>query len=106
MSLGSSELHRVANLRFTSPHVTPHHNTPIMPPQLLTRPELAAHLNISTRYVDVLTAKGSIPHFKIGRSIRYDIAEVEAVMKERFHVAAKLKRHIASIHSNLEQHKP
>lgn len=58
----------------------------------ITRHELAAHLGFSLRYVDELTHKGSVPFFKIGKSVRYDLAEVEAALRKRFHVQAKTRR--------------
>jgi excisionase family DNA binding protein len=66
------------------------------PPQAtapkLTRHQLAAHLSLSLRYVDELTKRGKLPHFKIGKSIRYDLAEVEAVLRASFHVRAKARK--------------
>lgn len=60
--------------------------------QKITRHTLAALLSFSLRYVDELTHKGTIPFFKIGKSVRYDLAEVEAALRERFHVQAKTRR--------------
>lgn len=57
-----------------------------------TRHQLAAHLSLSLRYVDELTKRGKLPHFKIGKSIRYDLAEVEAVLRASFHVRAKARK--------------
>lgn len=55
----------------------------------VTRHELAKSQRLSLRYVDELTRNGVLPHFKIGRSVRYDLAECEAVFRERFYVRAK-----------------
>jgi excisionase family DNA binding protein len=63
----------------------------------LTRHTLAAHLAVSLRYVDELTRKGVLPYYKIGKSIRYDLAEVETALRERFHVRAKARRSTHSI---------
>ena len=57
----------------------------------ITRKELAAHTSLSLRYVDELTRKGVLPYYKIGKSIRYDLAEVETALHERFHVRAKAR---------------
>jgi hypothetical protein len=35
------------------------------------------------------TAEGTIPYFKIGASVRYDVAEVEEALRARCHVRAK-----------------
>lgn len=58
----------------------------------ITRKELAVHCGLSLRYIDELTRKGVLPYFKIGKSIRYDLAEVEAVLRERFYVRSKARR--------------
>lgn len=58
----------------------------------VTRHELAAHLGFSLRYVDELTHNGSLPYFKIGKSVRYDMADVEAALRERFEVLPKARR--------------
>ncbi len=58
----------------------------------ITRQELAGHLKLSLRYIDELTRKGTLPFFKIGKSIRYELTEVEAAMRERFHVRAKARK--------------
>lgn len=58
----------------------------------ITRHELAAHLGFSLRYIDELTHDGALPFYKIGKSVRYDLAEVEAALRERFHVQAKARK--------------
>jgi len=56
---------------------------------IVTRKELAAHCRLSLRTIDELTRNGSLPFFKIGKSIRYDLVETEAALRERFHVRAR-----------------
>ncbi|WP_395719406.1 helix-turn-helix transcriptional regulator [Prosthecobacter sp.] len=57
---------------------------------LATRKQLAAHVGLSLRTIDDLLSKALLPHFRIGtKSIRFDVAEVEAALRERFHVNAK-----------------
>lgn len=63
-----------------------------LPAAKKTRHEIAAHMALSLRYIDELTHNGILPYFKIGKSIRYDPAEVEAALRERFHVQAKAKK--------------
>ena len=58
----------------------------------ITRKECAAHTRLSLRYIDELTRNGVLPHYAIGRAIRYDLAEVEASLRERFHVQAKARK--------------
>lgn len=57
--------------------------------RLISRKDLAKHLRLSTRYIDELTKTGVLPFFKIGKSVRYDLTEVEAAMRERFYVQAQ-----------------
>lgn len=57
-----------------------------------TRHEVAAHCRLSLRTIDELTRNGVLPHFKIGKAVRYDLPEVEAAMRKRFHVKAKAKQ--------------
>ena len=57
----------------------------------ITRHELAAHQRISVRYVDELTRNGVLPFYKIGRSVRYDLAECETAVRERFYIRAKAR---------------
>ena len=61
-------------------------------PPKLTRHQLAVQLALSLRYVDELTRNGVLPYFKIGKSIRYEHAEVEAALRERFHVQPKARK--------------
>jgi excisionase family DNA binding protein len=56
---------------------------------LFNRKRVAAHCGLSLRTIDELTSRGALPFFKIGKSIRYDLAEVETALRERFHVQAK-----------------
>ncbi|GAA5132270.1 hypothetical protein GCM10023213_00120 [Prosthecobacter algae] len=63
-----------------------------LPARKITRHQLAAHFSLSLRTVDELTRKGVLPFFKIGKSIRYDLAEVESAMHERYHVRAKARK--------------
>jgi len=52
----------------------------------ITRKQVAAYCCLCVRTIDELTRTGVLGHFKIGKSIRYDLAEVEATLRERFHV--------------------
>jgi excisionase family DNA binding protein len=54
-----------------------------------TRHEIAAHCGLSLRYIDKLTRNGALPHFKIGKSVRYKVDEVEQAMQNHFHVEIK-----------------
>ncbi len=59
------------------------------PARKITRKELASHFGLCVRIIDNLTRSGVLGHFKIGKSIRYDLAEVEATLCQRFHVGSK-----------------
>jgi excisionase family DNA binding protein len=63
-----------------------------LPAGKITRKQLAIHCGLSLRYIDELTRNGSLPYFKIGKSIRYDLAEVEAALRDRFHVQPKARK--------------
>ena len=69
--------------------------TSSLPAGKKTRHEIAAHCGLSLRYIDELTRNGVLPYFKIGKSIRYDLPEVEAALRERFHVNPKAKKKAA-----------
>ncbi len=63
-----------------------------LPAAKKTRHEIAAHCGLSLRYIDELTRNGVLPHFKIGKSIRFDLLECEAALRERFHVQTKARK--------------
>jgi predicted DNA-binding transcriptional regulator AlpA len=63
-----------------------------LPASKITRHQLAAHCGLSLRFIDDLTGRGVLPHFKIGKSVRYELAEVEAALRERYHVRAKVTK--------------
>jgi helix-turn-helix protein len=60
-----------------------------LPAGKITRKQLAAYCGLSVRTIDELTRSGVLAHFKIGKSIRYDLAEAETALRERFHVGAR-----------------
>jgi excisionase family DNA binding protein len=62
----------------------------------ITRKELAVHCGLSLRYIDALTRKGVLPYYKIGKSIRYDLSEIETALHERFHVRAKASKNASA----------
>ncbi|MBL9178630.1 MAG: helix-turn-helix domain-containing protein [Verrucomicrobiaceae bacterium] len=57
-----------------------------------TRKETAAYCGLSLRTIDELTRNGVLPVFKIGKAVRYELAEVEAALRERFHIRAKARK--------------
>ena len=46
--------------------------------QLLTAPQAAEWLNVSPRTLWDLTRKGRVPAVKIGRLVRYEVADLKA----------------------------
>lgn len=66
-----------------------------LPAGKITRKQLAIHCGLSLRYIDELVRNKVLPHFKIGKSIRFDLAECEAALRERFHVKPKAKKKAA-----------
>jgi len=69
-------------------HSSPtNHDTASSPPAgKITRKQLAAHCGLCVSRIDQLTRAGVLGHYRIGKSVRYDLAEVEATLRERFHV--------------------
>lgn len=61
---------------------------------LLTRKQLATRCGLSLRTIDDLLSKALLPFFRFGKSIRFDPAEVEATLRERFHVQPRAKKAI------------
>jgi len=55
----------------------------------INRKQVAAYCGLCVRTIDELTRTGVLGHFRIGKSIRYDLAEVEATLRERFHVGGQ-----------------
>ena len=51
--------------------------------ELLKKAQLAEELNISTRSVENFMRRGWIPYVRIGRSVRFDLADVLATVKQR-----------------------
>ena len=72
--------------------ITDTHAASDLPARKITRQAAAAHTSLSLRYLDQLTANGILPFFRIGKSIRYDIDELDAALRERFHVQPKAKK--------------
>ncbi len=62
----------------------------------ITRKQLAAHCGLCVRTIDELTRRGVLGHYKIGKAVRYDLPEVEGVLRERFHVGAQVGQAVLS----------
>lgn len=68
-------------------HSSPTHTTASsLPAGKITRKQVAAHYGLCVRIIDNLTRSGVLGHYRIGKSVRYDLAEVEATLRARFHV--------------------
>ena len=50
---------------------------------LLTKKHLAERLALSPSYINFLMAKEGLPHFKIGRAVRFQVREVVAWLQKR-----------------------
>ena len=50
-------------------------------PQLLSEPDAAKYLSISPRTLWSLRVNGEIAFLRIGRSIRYDLADLQAFIE-------------------------
>ena len=68
-------------------HSSPtHHAASSFPAGKITRKQLAAHCGLCVSRIDQLTRAGVLGHYRIGKSVRYDLAEVEATLRQLFHV--------------------
>jgi excisionase family DNA binding protein len=65
--------------------------TPSQPAEKKTRKQTATHCGLSLRTIDELTRNGTLPFFKIGKAVRYDLNEVENALRQRFYVQAKAR---------------
>jgi excisionase family DNA binding protein len=54
--------------------------------QVLTKRQLAAHFQVSVRTIDNWIQKGYLPHYKIGRMVRFRLSDIQTEWD------AKLKR--------------
>jgi hypothetical protein len=72
--------------------LTTSNTAPILPAKKITRHELAVHCGLSLRTIDELTRNGVLPVFKIGKAVRYELPEVEAALRERFHIQPKARK--------------
>lgn len=52
-------------------------------PLLLSKKHLATTLGISESFIDKLMAEEGLPHFKIGRSVRFKLREIMAFLERR-----------------------
>lgn len=52
-------------------------------PRLLTLPEVAAYLSLSSKSVRRLVATRGLPHFRLGRVLRFDPADVSRWLAAR-----------------------
>ncbi|MCF7765457.1 MAG: helix-turn-helix domain-containing protein [Verrucomicrobia bacterium] len=43
---------------------------------LINKRELSTHLGLTPRTIEIWARAGKIPHYKIGRSVRYRLADV------------------------------
>ncbi len=58
-------------------------------PRLLTKSEVAAYAHCTTRCIDNWMRRGYLPYFKIGRTVRFKVADVEAYLSNHFRVARR-----------------
>lgn len=57
--------------------------------QLLTKTEVAAYAQCTTRCIDNWMKLGYLPYFKIGRTVRFKVSDVDAYLIENFRVARR-----------------
>ena len=54
-----------------------------VPPRLLTLPEVAAYLSVSPKSVRRLVASRGLPHYRLGRVLRFEPADVSRWLAAR-----------------------
>ena len=58
-------------------------------PRLLTKTEVADYAQCTTRCIDNWMRRGYLPYFKIGRTVRFKVADVDAYLSHHFRVARR-----------------
>jgi hypothetical protein len=84
-------------------HSSPTHSlASSLPAGKITRKQLAAHCGLCVSRIDQLTRAGVLGHYRIGKSVRYDLAEVEATLRQLFHVqpTAQTQAQTTRTHTN------
>jgi len=56
---------------------------------LLTKAQVAAYAQCTARCVDNWMKRGFLPYFKIGRSVRFKLTDVQTSLDEHFRVARR-----------------
>ena len=82
----TSEIRAQASFRGMNHSSPTHHAASSLPAGKITRKQLAAHCGLCVSRIDQLTRSGVLGHYRIGKSVRHDLAEVEATLRERFHL--------------------
>lgn len=61
----------------------PHQGQGDLQPQLVRGPDAARFLALSERKLWELTRSGSVPHIRIGRSLRYDLDDLRRWIEQK-----------------------
>lgn len=56
---------------------------------LVSKKAAAAHCSVTTRTVDQWMSEGRLPYYKIGRTVRFRLSEVDVALNETCRVARK-----------------
>ncbi len=59
----------------------PHHTSPRAELDLMTEQDLAAHLKICRRQIYNWRIAGIVPYFKLGKAVRFRMADVAAAIE-------------------------
>lgn len=66
-------------------------NTETPKGELLKKGQLAEALNLSTRSIENYMVRGWLPYVRVGRCVRFDLADVLATIKARGQVNAVIR---------------
>lgn len=50
---------------------------------LVTKRKLSEKMSLSESYISLLMSENGLPHFKIGRAVRFRVQEVQAWLQKR-----------------------
>ena len=73
-----------------------HQSSPRIELELITEQELASHLKICRRQLYNWRVAGLIPYFKMGKAVRFKVADVAAAI-ERMRIGCEVCSGVASV---------
>lgn len=72
------------------------------PPEWIDAPEVARRFNIGLRTLARWTRHHKLPHIKAGRLVRYNWADLQKAVKDRFGIGNSIEEKAVSISSEIQ----